>query len=59
MSSTIVEVILGKHSRYEVIRTSDVFGISYMVRRSDGKRSGTFSRLDRAVKWAQEKAQKY
>ena len=59
MSSTIVEVIYGKHCRYEVIKSSALFGTSYLVRRSDGKTSGTFSRLDRAVSWAQEKARNY
>ena len=59
MSSTVIEVIYGKHSRYEVIKSSGLFGTSYLVRRSDGKTSGTFSRLDWAVRWAQEKARNY
>lgn len=59
MSTSIVEVIYGKHRKYEVIRRSQFFGVIYLVRTSEGKYSGTFSRLDQAVRWAQEQASKY
>ena len=57
MSKEIVEVVHGKHLRYEVIRNRTFFCTNYTVRSSDGRTSGTFDRLDRAVQWAYQCAQ--
>ena len=58
MSRELVEVIHGKHLRYEVVREITLFGWKYYVRTSDGRTHGSFSRLDRAVHWASAQAAK-
>lgn len=58
MSKEVVEVIYGKHLRYDVIRSKSFFGTTYYVHTSDGRTHGSFSGLDRAVQWAHEQARK-
>ena len=49
MSKQVVEVIYGKHLRYDVIRSTSLFDTKYYVHTSDGQNHGSFSALDRAV----------
>ncbi len=58
MSKEVVEVIYGKHLRYDVIKSKSIFDATYYVRTSDGRTHGSFGRLDRAVQWANEQARK-
>lgn len=58
MSKEVVEVIYGKHLRYDVIRSKSFFGKTYYVHMSDGRMHGSFSGLDLPVQWAHEQARK-
>jgi hypothetical protein len=58
MSKQVVEVIYGKHLRYDVVRSTSIFDTKYYVHTSDGRIHGSFSGLDRAVQWAHEQAHK-
>jgi hypothetical protein len=58
MSKQVIEVIYGKHLRYEVIRSTSLFDTKYYVHTSDGRIHGSFRALDRAVQWAHRQAQK-
>ena len=56
MSKEVVEVVYGKHEKYEVIKDTSVFtSPKYFVQSSSGKTSGTFSSLAAAVEWAEER----
>lgn len=57
MPTQVIQVIPGKHLVYKIVkRTSLVFDTEYYVRISNGKVSGSFRRLDRAVQWVHEQA---
>jgi hypothetical protein len=56
MSKEVMEVIHGRHVRYDVIRDRKPWSTSHYVRTSDGKWHGSFSGLDKAVQWARERA---
>jgi hypothetical protein len=58
MSKEVIEVIYGKHLRYDIVRSTSFFDTKYYVRTSDGRMHGLFSGLDRAVQWAHEQARK-
>ena len=59
MRYQVVEVVYGRHCRYEVVRSVGLFQTSYFVRRDDGRSSGSFAALVHAVRWAHEQARKY
>ena len=58
MSKEVIEVIYGKHLRYDIVRSTSFFDTKYYVRTSDGRTHGSFGGLDRAVQWAHEQARK-
>ena len=54
MSETVVEVIYGKYSKYEVVKKSDVMS-SNIVLRKDGKYISSHSSVEAAVEAANRK----
>ena len=59
MTKEVVEVIYGRHEKYEVIRETSTLGSpKYYVKSSNGTVSGSFSTLSDAVEWAERKAGK-
>jgi hypothetical protein len=54
MSETLVEVIYGKHYKYEVVRESGVFSTKYYIRRDGKPFRGPFRSLADAVEAAKE-----
>lgn len=56
MGQEVVDVIIGKHTKYQVIRDRTWWSTTYQVKSTDGKYHGRFDRRDKAVEWATEKA---
>jgi hypothetical protein len=54
MSETVVEVVYGKHAKYEVVRKSNTFSTDIVLRK-DGNYVGTFSNVQAAVDAAKKK----
>ena len=54
MSRTVVEVIYGKYSKYEIVRDSGTFSTSVYLYK-DGKSIGSYSSVEKAVEAARKK----
>ena len=54
MSDKVIEVVHGKHHKFEIIRKSSTFSTEYYIRRDGKPFKGPYSRLDTAVEAAEE-----
>lgn len=54
MSRTVVEIVYGKYSKYEIVRDSGVISTSIYLYK-DGKSIGSYSSVEKAVEAARKK----